>query len=169
MNIFAFDDCPKLSALWIDDVRKNKMILESCQMMSHCMHTLMPHHDRPVYQPFTKAGYIKHGCTLWVQEAWENFWWLLQYTNHCLSMRNRPHACYDLIPHFHWFLAQENIFPTVFKTPFSNNAARADLGISFKHVDNTNAAYRMYIRKRWEIDTIKLSWNDGDKPWWKNL
>ena len=34
MNIFALDKCPMQSAQWLDDIRKNKMILESAQMLS---------------------------------------------------------------------------------------------------------------------------------------
>jgi hypothetical protein len=34
MNIFALSECPEQSALWLDDIRKNKMILESAQMLS---------------------------------------------------------------------------------------------------------------------------------------
>ena len=34
MNIFATSPSPDTSALWLDDVRKNKMILETAQLLS---------------------------------------------------------------------------------------------------------------------------------------
>jgi len=43
MNIFALSECPEQSALWLDDIRKNKMILKvrrCCPPQSeHCVQT----------------------------------------------------------------------------------------------------------------------------------
>ena len=40
MNIFALSRCPMQSAWWLDDIRKNKMILESAQMLSTAVRLL---------------------------------------------------------------------------------------------------------------------------------
>ena len=50
MNIFAFDKCPMRSALWLDDIRKNKMILESAQMLSTAVRALCPDTTLEVYK-----------------------------------------------------------------------------------------------------------------------
>ena len=78
MNIFALDKCPMQSALWLDDIRKNKMILESAQMLSTAVRWLDPDTTLPVY----KLAYMNHPCTKWARKSRANFSWLL--SNICL-------------------------------------------------------------------------------------
>lgn len=167
MNIFAFDPDPNLSALWLDDIRKNKLILESCQMLSNAMYVMKPTHEYPVYGPFKLDGHRKHGCSVWAYQSWANFKWLTDYTEICLTQRQKDHKCWELIKHFRDFLNDTDNFKDVYLTPFSNNAANRKLGLSFKHVANTNAAYRAYVKARWQMDTIKLTWEHGQQPWWR--
>ena len=69
---------------------------------------------------------------------------------------------------YQWFYSGgQGQFPEIYMTPFYNGTTNKAQGLSFKHISNTNAAYRLYIRERWNRDTIKLTWNKGEKPWWK--
>ena len=65
MNIFAFDKCPMRSALWLDDIRKNKMILESAQMLSTAVRALCPDTTLEVY----KTAYLNHPCSKWARQS----------------------------------------------------------------------------------------------------
>lgn len=169
MNIFAFDPDPELSALWLDDVRKNKMITETCQLLSTAMNILAPHHKYDVMASFNP----KHGSNVWARASWENFKWLIRYVRN-LNLQRGPnadgsnHACFPLFLQFDAFAYEHRAaFPSIYLTPFSNNAARTDIGISFKHIQDTNLAYRMYIRERWANDPFVPSWKHGQQPWWK--
>ena len=61
MNIFALDQCPMQSALWLDDIRKNKMILESAQMLSTAVRLLI---GTPVEVK------VKHGTSVRTKQHW---------------------------------------------------------------------------------------------------
>jgi hypothetical protein len=68
MNIFALSECPEQSALWLDDIRKNKMILESAQMLSTAIRWLDPDTTLPVY----KLAYMNHPCSKWARAiSWQ--------------------------------------------------------------------------------------------------
>lgn len=168
MNIFAFDDDYNLSALWLDDVRKNKMIVESCQLLSTAINILQPNHEYDVY----KTAFQNHPCAKWVRESYSNYVWLIRYTSSLILQRDRVHSCMDVLNQLISFYVRtdpfdKKIFPQFERTPFVNCAANQSLGISYKNLPNTNAAYRMYIRDRWSTDIIKLSWKHGEEPWWK--
>lgn len=163
MNIFAFDDDPELSALWLDDIRSNKMIVESCQLLSTTMNLLDPHHGREVY----KTSFLHHPCAVWTRESALNFFWLVRYVKALLRQRSTPHkAATTLLQIERWYHCMGHLFDSIEQTPFVNCAANQSKGVSFKHIPNTCYAYRLYIRERWKHDTIKLTWNNGEKPWW---
>ncbi len=175
MNIFAFHHSPRLCALWLDDVRKNKMILESCQLMSTACNVLLPNHNFDVYKNFNK----NHPCNKWVRASYKNYYWLYRYTNYLITMRGKNHECID-IWHNLGEMLDPKYFPSYDLTPFANSAANQDVGISFKHIQNPHTAYRMYINERWKIDihnkyvlklpnAIDITWNHGQKPNWSKV
>lgn len=164
MNIFAYDKNPALSALWLDDIRKNKMITESAQILSTCMNTLVPDHKYDVYKSFSP----KHGSNVWVTLSSANFSWLIAHANAMLTQRGGHHGAQHVISQAYGFCIEFcNRWDRHDLTPFSNNAANSSLGISFKHIPDTCLAYRMYSDWRWQHDTIKLTWNHGKEPWWR--
>lgn len=161
MNIFAFSDNPHTSALWLDDVRKNKMVLESAQMLSTAIHLLHPSNRFDIY----KSTHPNHPCNVWVRQSKANFKWLLQHMIALHKQRKRQHKSALLIPVFKNYL-QSGGFPQKELTPFANCARRADMGIDMSGVSDTHLAYRLYIIERWKQDTRHPSWKHGDKPKW---
>ncbi len=162
MNIFAFDPDPKLSALWLDDVRKNKLLLESAQMLSTAIRYLDPTTKLPVY----KSAHQGHPCTLWTHRSRGNFKWLTEYMSCLGAQRSSYHKSMELLPYFKDY-AKNGLFFSEDQTPFANCAANADLGLSFKHIPDVHQAYRMYISERWRLDTIHVSWYWGQEPDWR--
>lgn len=160
MNIFAFHSSPYTSALWLDDVRKNKMILETAQLLSTTVHQLAPQFADLVY----KQTHLNHPCAIWARTSWGNHSWLMNYFFQ-LCKSNFNHKSFSLYQHFKKLTP--DMFHEINQTPFANCAANAGLGVSFKHIDNVHKAYRLYINERWRHDTIKLSWNNGQQPYWK--
>ncbi len=162
MNIFAFSPDPWECALWLDDVRKNKMILETAQLLSSAVAINDPSWAKHVYKP----THLGHPCAKWVMTSKTNFSWLLTYMKDLVEQQGK-HKSSELIPVFSeyykegWFLQSE-------RTPFPNCAANAGLGISFRHIPDVHEAYRLYITERWKRDTISLSWLKGEEPSWRN-
>lgn len=161
MNIFAFDTDPWLAALWLDDVRKNKMILETAQLLSSSVAINDPSLANTVYKP----THLGHPCCRWVCLSKANFRWLTDYMQ-CLVDQKGKHLSSYLIPVFNDYY-HKGWFATSQPTTFANCAANAGLGISFKHIEDVTLAYRLYINERWKQDTIVLSWIHGEKPSWK--
>ena len=96
MNIFALSECPEQSALWLDDIRKNKMILESAQMLSTAIRWLDPDTTLPVY----KLAYINHPCSKWARQSRSNFKWLLDHMTALFNQKVGSHASSRLLPAF---------------------------------------------------------------------
>lgn len=165
MNIFAYDPCPYKSALWLDDVRKNKMILESAQMLSTAMNILCPDHGEDVY----KSTHPQHPSNVWARASRQNFIWLLSTMESMQIQRGGKHKSYRLIPLFRKFASNSSNFSKHELTPFANCARNKELGIDYSHIPNTHAAYRLYTRDRWKVDTIKLTWLNGEKPFWATV
>jgi hypothetical protein len=162
MNIFTFSPDPWESALWLDDVRKNKMILETAQLLSAAVAINDPSWASKVYKP-THTG---HPCAKWAMVSRANYYWLLSYMRDLWSQQGN-HKSAELIPVFEQYFF-DGWFPIDHRTPLPNCAANADLGISFKHVADVHEAYRLYINERWKRDTISLSWTKGEEPPWRS-
>jgi hypothetical protein len=161
MNIFTFDPDPWTCALWLDDVRKNKMILETAQLLSAAVAINDPSWASRVYKP----THLGHPCAKWTMTSKANFEWLLTYMSD-LADQKGEHKSAELIPVFTDYY-HNGWFPSKDQTPFPNCAANADLGISFKHVADVHEAYRLYISERWKRDTIMLTWIHGEEPSWR--
>ena len=113
MNIFAFDRCPMQSASWLDDIRKNKMILESAQMLSTAVRMLDPDTNLSVY----KLAYINHPCSKWARASRDNFKWLLSHMSWLYNQKSGSHASARLIPELQQY-AENGYFSRDELTPF---------------------------------------------------
>lgn len=163
MNIFVFDPNPKQSALWLDDVRQNKMILETAQLLSTAIYANSDTTPAGVYRPTHKA----HPCTVWVKSSRGNFSWAVNYLEELGKVRNPSHKSLELLSYFKDF-QETGWFPSEDRTPFANCARNKSQGLDFTSVKDTFKAYRRYIAERWKNDTIKLSWLHGQEPEWRN-
>ncbi len=163
MNIFAFDKCPMQSALWLDDVRKNKMILESAQMLSTAVRWLDPDTTLPVY----KLAYINHPCSKWARRSRANFKWLLSHMSWLFNQKSGMHKSARLIPLFQQYV-DDGEFPNEELTDFANCARNLERGVDYSEVDDVHQAYRMYMNDRWKERKITLTWRWGKEPDWRS-
>ena len=162
MNIFTFSNDPWQSALWLDDVRKNKMILESCQLMSAAIRINDPFTDLEVY----KTTHRGHPCTLWTKASRGNFGWLLAYTKALGEQKTGGHKSLGLMDSFDYYY-KNGYFPADELQPFANCARNKSQGLDFTSIADTTQAYREYICERWARDTVSLSWKWGEEPSWR--
>jgi len=163
VNIFAFDPDPWVCALWLDDVRKNKMILETAQLLSSAAFLLNPTVKAPIYKP-THTG---HPCTRWTMLSKQNYTWLVKYMSCLAKQKTGGHKSADLIPTLS-SLVYDLDFHLDKQTKFANCARNLDKGLDFTHIKDVHEAYRLYIVERWKENTIPLSWVWGEKPSWSN-
>jgi len=163
VNIFALDQCPMQSALWLDDIRKNKMILESAQMLSTAVRWLDPDTTLPVY----KLAYINHPCSKWARKSRANFKWLLSHMSWLFNQKSGEHKSARLIPEFQKY-ADNGDFPDEYLTPFANCARNLERGVDYSDVDDVHQAYRMYMNDRWKERNITLTWRWGKEPDWRS-
>src|SRR6478736_197855 len=70
MNIFATSSDPIRSAQALDDLRLNKMIVESCQILSAALH-VTGRGTPDLYQP----AYTRHPVVLWTADDPEECGW----------------------------------------------------------------------------------------------
>ena len=163
MNIFAFDKCPMQSALWLDDIRKNKMILESAQMLSTAVRALCPDTTLEVY----KTAYLNHPCSKWARQSRANFQWLLHHMSWLYNQKSGEHKSARLIPEFQKY-ADDGDFPDEYLTPFANCARNLERGVDYSDIDDVHQAYRMYMNDRWKERNITLTWRWGEEPDWRS-
>ena len=76
MNIFITDNDPQACARNLDDVRLNKMILETAQMLCTVARDTLPDDVIPY-----KATHVNHPCTKWVRSSPEALAWTIQHFN----------------------------------------------------------------------------------------
>ena len=161
MNIFISDVDPVKSAINLDDKRVNKMILESAQMLCTALHLNDASHLAKY-----KTTHANHPSNVWVREGRENYNWLLQHmkalSDEYTFRTGKVHKTYREL---YGDLAKGAEFiPDKSLTPFANCAARQDMGINYKHLDDVPMAYRLYLIDRWERDKLVPKWTNRSRP-----
>lgn len=94
MNIFITDNDPQACARNLDDVRLNKMILETAQMLCTVAYEHLPHDVIPY-----KSTHVNHPCTKWVRSSTDALVWTVQHFNALYSEKlyrtGKPHLSYS--------------------------------------------------------------------------
>lgn len=155
MNIFVTDLDPEKSAIVLDDIRANKLVLESAQMLSTAVRWWAePKCTTKVY----RMTHVNHPCSVWTRHSLENFTWLY---NHALALMSvlggYHHKSYPIIKAS--MEIAETSLPRRGQTKFANCARNNSLDLDFTFLSVPDS-YRNYLVSRWETDTIKLTWKN---------
>ncbi len=79
MNIFLTSRYPIDCARDLDDLRLNKMILETGQMLCTAYVDLAAKHGwQPTFDDIYKPTHVNHPCSVWLRKAINNYAWGLQ-------------------------------------------------------------------------------------------
>jgi hypothetical protein len=155
MNIFFTSSCPVESAKFLDTKRVNKMILESAQLLSTALRENGYEGDG-IY----KATHRNHPSNIWARQSKSNYIWLLKHfkalAEEYYSRRSKWHKSYTTL--YNTLADAVSYIPEGDLTPFANCAAREDLGISYKHLDDVHVAYQLYLNERWDLDKKEPVW-----------
>ena len=74
MNIFVTSFDSKEAASHLDDLRLNKMILETAQLLSSSFRHLFGNNDL-----LYKDTHFNHPCAIWARKNVNNYSWLVHY------------------------------------------------------------------------------------------
>lgn len=166
MNIFVTDRDPTKSAQALDDLRLNKMILESVQMLAVALaENNCPINELPIKKdgtPFKARGWGSHPCTVWVKQSVHNYDWLVAHTgaliNEMYRRRGTMHSAHRNMP---GLISGRKYMPQQGPTEFANCSL---------YGKNTNAdvvdCYRNTMRTKWSADKRKPKWTNAPAPWW---
>jgi len=150
MNLFMLDYNIAKSAKCLDDRRLNKMVTETAQLMCAGIASFK---IKPA--PPYKITHANHPLTVWTTTNKNNLVYLAYYIDRLnqeydvRKSHNRQHMAYTkLLPHIET-LKRFSIDPDM---TFVNCAAHAEYGLNFKHMEDVEQAYRLYITQRWRIE-----------------
>jgi hypothetical protein len=152
VNIFVTSPDPRTCALALDDLRLNKMIVESCQILCTVLH-LSGRGSPELYKP----AYIRHPVVLWTARDARHYAWLVHHLEALFEERafrfgSSEHRSLRLLPSL--TLHVENLMaPEVFVncTPY-------------KDVSSVPLAYQMTLRDKWRQDRRSPTWSKRGPP-----
>ena len=160
MNIFATDSNPVVAASHLDDKRVIKMILESAQMLCTALHT-----HKASYLAAYKSTHANHPCNIWCRENVSNYGWLLMHfkalAEEYTFRSGKIHKSASLFTDLY---TGAGYLPKGDLTKMANCAARNDMNISYKHINDIHEAYRLYLIDRWALDKLKPKWTNRTRP-----
>jgi hypothetical protein len=145
VNIFASDPDPAVSARALDDLRLNKMIVETCQLGCAVLHGSGRGSDA-LYRP----AYLNHPCALWAAADARHYGWLVRHLAALLEERawrtgNDAHASRRLLP-----LLMEHVATDAPPESFVNCTPFKDLDV--------HEAYRRTLVEKWRSDKRPPRW-----------
>lgn len=175
MNIFVTDPDPEVSAKNLDDVRLNKMILESCQMLAYA---LAANGCPELELPYTKAGkpykvngpHKNHPCSIWAGRTRANYQWLLEHfialCREKFRRTGKPHASYSNLLRL---IEADKYIPEGPLEQFQNS--------SLYKSQEPISAYKKTMCDKWDQDKLEAktnphkkppTWTNAQKPDWYN-
>lgn len=163
MNVFALDDDPYVAAESMCDKHINKMIIESCQILSCVIDTRSGDSSlsKTLELPQYPKAHAKHPCTLWAMETRMNAQWLIKHL-HGLEQQFKiryPRSEHKLAGSFKAYTLQleKCTFDKVERTPFAQ--AMPD---QYKCAGDPVTAYRTYYL----MEKTFAVWKKTDTPAW---
>lgn len=160
MNIFLTSFDPKEAASHLDDLRLNKMILETAQLLS-CAYRHLFGENAVLY----RDTHFNHPCTIWARKNRENYSWLVAYFDALAKekmKRDKLVGKKNVKPHKSWEMLFEVLSAKKVKgfgdVVFDFNCT------DFKEEKDVRIAYRKQLLKKWEGDLREPKWSGKKRP-----
>ena len=159
MNIFVVDQDTMKCAQALDDLRLNKMIIETAQLLSTAMR-VQGYAGNDIY----KSTHVNHPCAIWARESSENYRWLLLYMSDLVEERNRrtgkDHKSYQI---FNTLCGGPKLMPQGPMTQFANCSAYLYADFNKTGIFR---AYQLTLIDKWAKDKRPPKWTNASKPSW---
>lgn len=165
MNIFSTDDNPIQSAMNLDDLRVNKMILESAALLANAIAFHGgPQSSLPIAktsgQPFRTTSWQNHPSCLWVKQSSGNYDWLFMHTIGLMEqMQMRRGTIHSMIKNVPLLQDGVKYITPGPRTPFANCTP-------YKSISDSIEAYRLCMVYKWEHDGRAPIWTKCERPDW---
>lgn len=168
MNLFVTDADPKVAVTHLDDIRLNKMITESCQMIVMALSICgLPDVCLPLtikgklYRVYT--AHRKHPVTLWTARTRGNFEWHLRYLEAAMDEYHyRKHKTRAGMNVIDLARARISLLPNLPREPFQDSSEYHDGKTDLDVIAN----YRNTMLNKWQRDVIRLTWKVRGCPIW---
>jgi hypothetical protein len=164
MNIFYISSNPVKCAKVLDDLRLNKMIIETAQLLSTTVHMISYDKDKNITARVYKATHINHPCAKWCRDSRTSFIWLFRYFI-CLNKeyykrKNKLHKSYNLVIWFEEFLKTGPIFyyNTGVILPPQCNPLKDKYPVEINK-SNLEISYKETLLYKWRNDKREPTWS----------
>lgn len=164
MNLFATDKDSRVAAKHLDDIRLNKMITESCQMLVIALvKNGLPKERIPLTKagkPYKTKGHANHPVTIWTGRTRKNFRWHMDYLAEMLDeyhyRTGKTRAGDDI-----YYVAHDNdrLIPDGILEPFQNCSLYKET-----LAQDVCECYRQTMIDKWLKDKIKVKWTKREPP-----
>jgi hypothetical protein len=159
MNIFYVNENVKICAQSLDDLRLNKMILETAQLLSSAVLSI-----NPDIQGLYKKTHVNHPCSIWARQSYLNFFWLCNlgkaYAREKYRRTNKVHKSLDIIE-----LARD--YSYLFSK--TENFTIPPNCTTYKQIKSTKEAYKQYLSEKWNNDIRPPKWTNCNPPEWYEM
>lgn len=167
MNIFLCDPDVNKCAQALDNLRLNKMLIETGQLLSTAYRRLIP--DRDAYpESLYKSTHENHPCSVWVRESLDNYLWLLTYFN----ALHEEYYYRKRSNHMTWVKLNKVLKDPVegmeFK-PIQELKVSFDCSSVFDDKISIYDKYRTCLRNKWKHDSSTPSWGSRQPPEWSGV
>lgn len=156
MNIFVVSPDTWECAKALDDLRLNKMIIETAQLLSTAM---WERGYKGEHGTIYKSTHVNHPCAVWARETEANYRWLLLYMSDLVEHRTertgKDHKSYQI---FNTLCYGPKLMPKGELTPFVNCSTYKDHGVF--------DAYKLTLIDKWAKDKRPPTWTNHVKPSW---
>lgn len=169
MNIFFTDRYPEVAAVHLDDLRLNKMILETAQILCVAYRHLFPFEAQTYDKILYKVSHQNHPCSIWARKNHFNYYWLVKYLYYINKERlrrfNKEHKSY------------KQLWDIFISAPIAINEAdfRAYCVHDLNFTSNCTSqfkdlpifdAYKAYLRYKWTNYKRAPKWTNALIPYW---
>lgn len=160
MNIFLTSFNPSVAAAHLDDLRLNKMILETAQLLSNAYRILFGDH-----QSLYKKTHSKHPCSLWACKHIDNYSWLVEYFNALAQEKYKRDTAANKRPEPKFHMSWVQLFE-IFNAKCKPNCPTPTFDFNctdFKTLE-VRQAYQKQLNKKWENDLRPPTWTGSQRP-----
>jgi hypothetical protein len=164
VNVFAVSRHPWKCARALDDLRLNKMMLETAQILC----TVVNLEEKAQRTPY-RSSHVGNDIIKWAHANPQNWSWLYilgeAYGDEIIHRTGRRHASHLVVQGFtlNW--------PWLCKPPtqnieFINRARHLGLGLDFTDLP-VHEAYKAYLNVRWDMAQRTPRWTNRNEPSWR--
>jgi len=166
MNIFLVDPDPRICAEALDDVRLNKMLVETGQLLSTAYRRLFTTTDQRILDTLYKETHANHPCSVWARKNIYNYSWLLEYF-HAL---HREYYHRKNTTHLTWRRLHKVLEEAIEGIDLNPEANPVEFTFDCSSVFDDKltifSKYKECLRNKWLHDLRTPRWRNREKPEW---